>query len=93
MNDALQQEAEERSMKKEMERRLEAMKAECLKFADKYLEASTTQEQSLGEYKERVHIWQGKVKDLKAEREGLQDTIADQRKRIEELDQRCDELS
>lgn len=68
-----------------MKRRLESMKAECLKFANKYLEATTTQDQSAGEYKEIVHIWQGKARDLKAEREGLRDTTADQRKRTEEL--------
>ncbi|KAJ9110222.1 hypothetical protein QFC22_006754 [Naganishia vaughanmartiniae] len=87
INDALQQEIEIRSTRTEVERRLEAMRAKCLTFAEKYLEASTTQKQFAEEYKEGLVHWQGKIKDLVAEREGLWETIVDQREKLRKQDQ------
>ncbi|KAJ9105468.1 hypothetical protein QFC21_001839 [Naganishia friedmannii] len=87
MNDAIQQEIEIRSTRTEVERRLEAMRAKCLSFAEKYLEASTTQKQFAEEYKEGLVHWQGKIKDLVAEREGLWETIVDQREKLRKQDQ------
>ncbi|KAJ9119261.1 hypothetical protein QFC24_005732 [Naganishia onofrii] len=87
MRDALQQQLEHRGTRTEVERRLEAMKAKCLTFAEKYLEATTIQKQFAEEYKEGYVHWQGQIKDLKAEREGLFDTIAGQRERLRKQDQ------
>ncbi|KAJ9117029.1 hypothetical protein QFC22_004688 [Naganishia vaughanmartiniae] len=87
MKDALQQEMEHRGERVEAERKLEAMRAKCLVFAEKYLDASTTQKQFAEEYKEGLIHWQGKIKDLRAEREGLLDTIADQREELKKQDQ------
>ncbi|KAJ9090885.1 hypothetical protein QFC21_007362, partial [Naganishia friedmannii] len=87
INDAIQQEIEIRSTRTEVERRLEAMRAKCLSFAEKYLEASTTQKQFAEEYKEGLVHWQGKMKDLVSEREGLWETIVDQREKLRKQDQ------
>ncbi|KAJ9115557.1 hypothetical protein QFC24_006967 [Naganishia onofrii] len=87
INDANQQIIEIRSTRTEVERRLEAMRAKCLTFADRYLEASTTQKQYAEEYKEGLVHWQGKIRDLVAEREGLWETIVDQREKLRKQDQ------
>jgi hypothetical protein len=87
INDANQQEIEIRSTRTEVERRLEAMKAKCLIFADRYLEASTTQAQFAEEYKEGVLHLEGKIQDLVVEREGLWETIVDQREQLRKQDQ------
>jgi hypothetical protein len=63
------------------------MRAKCLTFADRYFEASTTQKQYAEEYKEGLVHWQGKNRDLVAEREGLWETILDQREKLRKYDQ------
>ena len=62
MDGADQQENEIRSTRTEVERWAEAMKAKCLAFFEKYIQASTTQQHFAEVYEEGLVHWQGKIR-------------------------------